>query len=440
MSLLSHWRGNSALAAVSQGLAANVVTAGATVVAGVVTARYLGAAGRGELAALTTLPAFFAFVVTFGVPSGLVYHVQRAGENVRALVAAALIVALAAGGLGALGAYVAVPFVLPGLAPESMTIARVLVVFTVLGVLSNVTMAILQAQHRFAAFNCVRALQPILQLAGMLLLGAAGWMTPLTAALVALLAGLPGLAWTCLWILANDRPDWARWRIAARALSSFGLRAYVAELLSGLATQIDRVIVVGIFAPAVMGSYVVALSLSRLVTLFPSAIATVLFPKASGRNEHEVIAITSRASGATALAVGVTALVLVALGPELLSLVYGVDFEGGTLAFRVLVAEAVLTSIVQVMSQAFMALNRPGLITWQYGAGVAVAVPLLFLLAPRFGAEGAAVALLAASLVRLACTYACFTWVLGVTAPRVFRSSIAVLRTALTTVGITAWR
>ena len=433
VSLVSYWRGNSALAAVSQGVAANLVTAAATVLAGIVTARYLGAAGRGELAALTTLPAFCSFVVTFGVPSALVYHARRVAESGPALVAAALVVALVAGALGALAAYAAVPFVLTQLAPELLPVARVLVAFTVLGVLSNVTLGVLQAQQKFAAFNYVRVLQPVLQLVGMLVLGVAGWMTPLTAALVVLLAGLPGLVWSCVWILATYRPDWLRWRAAARALSSYGIRAYAAELLSGLAAQIDRIIVVGIFAPAVMGSYVVALSLSRLVTMFPSAIATVLFPKASGRSQRDVIDITSRASGATAVAVGITGLALVAFGPELLSIVYGVEFEGGTLAFRVLVLEAALSSLVQVMSQAFMALNRPGLITWQYGIGVAVVVPLLFVLAPRFGAEGAAVALLAASLVRLACNYACFTRVLGVAAPRVLGSSVAVLRTALTT-------
>ncbi len=429
---LSRWNGTSAFAAVSQGMAANVLTAVATLVSGIVTARYLGAAGRGELAALTTLPAFVSFIATFGLPSGVVYHARPASESGRALVAAALIAGLGAGLLGALIAYAAVPFVLMELPPESLPIARALVIFTVLGVVSHVSMAVLQAQHEFAAFNYVRALQPVLQLVGMLVLGAVGWLTPLGAALVVLLAGLPGLVWTGGWILSRYRPDWARWRSAARELASYGARAYAAELLSGLATQVDRVIVVGIFAPAVMGSYVVALSLSRLVTMFPSAIATVLFPKASGRGQSEVIDVTSRASGATALVAGASALALVAFGPELLALVYGTDFSAGSLAFRVLVIEAVLSSVAQVLSQAFMALNRPGLITWQYGIGVLVAVPLLFALAPRWGAEGAAAALLAASLVRLACTYGCFTHVLGIAAPRVLGSSVAVLRTALT--------
>jgi len=428
---LSRWQGTGAFAAVSQGMAANMLTAAATVLSGIVTARYLGAAGRGELAALTTLPAFVSFVVTFGLPSSVVYHARRDAEKGAAVTAAALILALAAGAIGATGAYVAVPFVLTELAPEWLPAARALAVCVVLGSLSNVSMAVLQAQQRFIAFNYVRVAQPILQLLGTLLLGAAGWLTPLTAALVVLLAGVPGIVWTCGWIVARVRPAWAHWRAAARELSSYGARAYSAELLSALAAQVDRVIVVGIFAPAVMGMYVVALSLSRLVTMFPSAIATVLFPKASGRSQDDVLELTTRASGATLLVMGATALVLVALGPELLTLVYGADFEGAKVAFLLLLAEAVLTSLVQVQSQAFMALNRPGLITWQYGVGVAVAVPLLFLLAPQWGAEGAAAALLLASVARLACTHWCFTRVLGIEAPRMFASSVAVLRTVL---------
>jgi PST family polysaccharide transporter len=142
---------------------------------------------------------------------------------------------------------------------------------------------------------------------------------------------------------------------------------------------------------------------------------------------------TSRAAAGTVLTVSAASAVLIAVGPWLLELFYGADFRGAALAFRLLVVEAAIASVVQIFAQTFMALNRPGLGTLQYGSGAVVAIPLLFLLAPRFGAEGAAAALLIASLVRLGCTYWCFTVVLKMPAPRIFGeigSSVATLKTA----------
>jgi O-antigen/teichoic acid export membrane protein len=265
-------------------------------------------------------------------------------------------------------------------------------------------------------------------------LAAGGWLTPLGAALAVLLSGLPALIWSARRVTPVDRAAWTQWRAQVPELSSYSLRAYGAELLAAFAAQVDRVIVVGIFAPSLLGIYVVALSFSRLATMFPTAVVSVLFPKASGRSAAEVIQATSRAAGGTLLVVGLASIVLLAVGPRLLALVYGAEFGGAALAFRLLVVEAAIASVVQVLAQAFMALDRPGLSSVQYGSGTIVAIPLLLALAPRFGAEGAAAALLAASVVRLGCTYWCFNRVMRIAAPRVLGEigpSVARLKTAV---------
>lgn len=51
---------------------------------GILTARTLGPAGRGELAAMILWPLFIASVTTLGVPSSLIYHLRsRAGARDR---------------------------------------------------------------------------------------------------------------------------------------------------------------------------------------------------------------------------------------------------------------------------------------------------------------------------------------------------------------------
>jgi O-antigen/teichoic acid export membrane protein len=81
-----------------------------------------------------------------------------------------------------------------------------------------------------------------------------------------------------------------------RALLPYGVRSYGIDLLGALSLQIDQALVVGFLSPAAMGTYVVALSLSRMLQLFQQAVVMVLFPKAAGRPADEVIALTGQAA------------------------------------------------------------------------------------------------------------------------------------------------
>jgi O-antigen/teichoic acid export membrane protein len=52
------------------------------------------------------------------------------------------------------------------------------------------------------------------------------------------------------------------------------------------------------------------------------------------------------------------------------------------------------------MSQAFMALSRPGVVTALQAFGLLLTVPLMLVLVPRYGIEGAALSLLLSTCAR----------------------------------------
>jgi O-antigen/teichoic acid export membrane protein len=89
-----------------------------------------------------------------------------------------------------------------------------------------------------------------------------------------------------------------------------------------------------------------------------------------------------------------------AIGPVLLMLLYGKEYSGALMILRILVVEVVLTGATQVLSQAFMALGRPGVITTLQVIGLSLTVPLMLLLIPRYGITGAALALLLSTCAR----------------------------------------
>ena len=124
-----------------------------------------------------------------------------------------------------------------------------------------------------------------------------------------------------------------------------------------------------------MGSYVVVLSISRMLNVFQTSVVMVLFPKAAGHKAEKVLAMTGesvRISGMVTVACG--AMVCIA-GPTLLRVVYGAEYVSAAGALRILVLEAVLSGVTFVLAQAFMALNRPGVVTVLQGAVFPSAFP-----------------------------------------------------------------
>jgi O-antigen/teichoic acid export membrane protein len=150
-----------------------------------------------------------------------------------------------------------------------------------------------------------------------------------------------------------------------------------------------------------MGSYVVVLSLSRMLNLFQNSVVMVLFPKAAGRSATEVVSMTGDAARISSLVTAVCAVFVVLTGPTLLRILYGSEYVAAAGALRILVIEVVLSGATFVLAQAFMALDHPGVVTILQAVGLSLSIPMMLWLIPRYGIYGAAIALLTSTTARL---------------------------------------
>jgi O-antigen/teichoic acid export membrane protein len=166
-----------------------------------------------------------------------------------------------------------------------------------------------------------------------------------------------------------------------------------------------------------MGIYTVALSLSRMLNVFGDAIIRVLFPKVAARPRDEVLFITGRAARVSSFLTLLTAIPLILFGPWLLKLLYGSEFVESVTVFRILLLEVILNVIIWVLSQAFMGLGRPGILTILQGFGLLITVPLMLVLIPRFDFVGAGLSLLLSTFARLVFLLFCFPLILKVRPP-----------------------
>jgi O-antigen/teichoic acid export membrane protein len=394
--------------AVTQSIASKAVILALQAATGILTARELRPWGCGELAAMILWPLLVASVTTLGVPSSLIYFLRHRPKERDRLVTNGFVMAAL---LGLVAACITTAILPLALHQYSPSIVRAAEWFLITVPICSVTLAgraVLEASHDFSASNAIQTLTPFATLIGLLLFLALRQLNPYTAGIAYIAASLPAF-----WLMAHRvrrvsaRP--ARIETAAmKLLLGYGVRSYGIDVLGTLALYVDQVLVIGLLSPGAMGSYVVVLSLSRMLNLFQNSVVMVLFPKAAGRAARDVVGMTGDSVRISGLVTALCGVVVCLAGPTLLRILYGSEYVAAAGALRILVVEMVLSGATFVLAQAFMALDRPGVVTVLEAIGLALCIPLMLLLIPRFGIYGAAISLLASTVARLLFVYVAF--------------------------------
>lgn len=414
----SLFTGQGGVAATAQTLFVNVFIIGVNIATGIITARTLGAAGRGAYSAMILWPQFLALILTCGLPSALIYHSKRSPAEARTLFSAALWMGLGLSVVAALLGLVLIPRWMRQYPTEAVQFAQWTMTLMPVAMLTEISIGVFRAREEFDLYNRLRLLTPVLTLVGF---GGLLWieaMTPLNAAIATLIAcSLVGASFMLHHVRAY-RPQFSKLANAARRLFSYGWRSSGNDLLVNLSLQADALLVVALLNAEAMGFYTVALSLSRSLNVFSTAVVNVLFPRTAGRSVAEVIAITGRALRVTLIAVIAIAMALMLTAEPLLRFVYGAAFVRALPVFRLLLIEALLTCAFTILLQPFLALERPGVVSLLQGIGLALSLALLLLLIPLFGLPGAGLALLLAGACRLLLAWWSYSFFLQTKPPR----------------------
>lgn len=357
-----------------------------------ITARYLGPTGRGEVAFVTSIAGVTSTVALIGVEQA---NVNMAGTDPgvrRALASNSLLLAavLGIGGAAFVALLVAIAPGIRGSLPTTLMwlallAIPLLVARTYLGTL-------LEGDYRFVVSNAARMLSP---LAGVVVNGAlaiAGALSATTASVTWVAAQTLGLG-LLVWFIARrsvgfGRPDAA---VARRSLR-FGAKAHVGRVLNLGNYRLDQWFVGAMAGTRELGLYSVAVAWSEMLFFLPTALASVQRP--------DIVRATRagaarRASAVFRIAVLLTApatLVLVAAAPVLCTWVFGEGFSGSIDDLRVLSLGAFGVIAVKLLGDALTAQRRPLLSSAAIGSGFVCTLTLDLLLIPSLGGLGAAIA------------------------------------------------
>jgi len=195
------------------------------------------------------------------------------------------------------------------------------------------------------------------------------------------------------WLLFTKLKIHLAWDSGALlSLLKFGGKTHLGSLASYVNQRADQLILSIFVQPRELGLYVVAVTAATVVVFFPQAAGIVTL--AAGANAppggaRKVIAESFRASLAWLL---LACTVLYIFAPVFIRFFFGPAFIGSVAACRILLPGMVALGLTQVLYEGARALEQPSLPSYAEIISMAVTCGGLYLLLPRFGFIGAAIA------------------------------------------------
>ena len=360
----TRWRriAASSYGAVAQTFAAKIFLLVANLATGILVARTLAPAGRGELAAMTLWPGLLCSLFTLGVPLALNYNSRRNPGRHAQYVWAAIVLSAGLGIVATLVGIAIIPHMLGKYQLPVVQLAQWLMLMAPFLMMTFVLQAALESRTEFTVSNLSKSLPQLIVLGILGALAVTRHLTPFSSALAYMLplAIVPIiLGWR---LRRTIRVAMDRFRDSTRELLSYGVRSYAIDILGTLSQQVDQVLVVGLLSASGLGLYAVALSVSRVLGVFHSSLVTVLFPRAASLAKEDVVALTGRATRISTFVASLGAAALILLLPFLMVRLYGGAFSGVVPVARILSVEVIVTGATSILAQAFLATGRPGTI------------------------------------------------------------------------------
>ena len=386
-------------------------------------AHSLGPTGRGELSALVLWPPLLSTIFTMGIPNAFLYFDKKEPDSRDVLFTAAMMITAVLSVLMVGIGWLLLPLLLHQYSPNTLHIAQLILITAPEMSLSYIVASLLQASNRFGLFNLQRYFPFLTTLILLLIVKSAWGLNSTTAAICYAIPPTPIFIWTLFRLRGLVRLKFANILNSIRNLVSYGSRASGISLLGTIAQQADQVLVIGLLSATSMGMYAVALSASRVPNFIFLAISDAISAKAMSMPPKELTAFIGRALRLSVVGGALTAGGLGLALPVILPFFYGGSFHQAVGISEILLLEVMAYGLSVVISVAYLAVGRPGLVTFIQGGSLLFTVPLMLVLIPRLGLAGAAISLLLSSSARFLALFAFYRSAVGTAPPGLLLSA-----------------
>ncbi len=373
---------------VVQALVSTGVVQMASLAAGVLIARLIGAEDRGYLAHIVAWYSFIAPLALIGIDDAATYYLSSAPDRRGTLIGSSFlagVITTVIAVAGCFGAYL-ISF------SEADTTVRVaaltFILFAPLFQFNQIAQNMLQAGGAYAAWNALRVAAGPLYILGIVtaaLLGQANVLWIVVAQLFSVaVVGLIAITmilrrWPAL------KPDLG----LVASLFRYGRFSMFQRLTIVTRDNLDRILLPLFVSMTDLGHYAVASALGFMVFMVGFTLDLVAFPAIAGASEQDRRRLTGvfvRFGLTATLVAGGIAFFLI--GP-VIRILMGAEFIPSIPLAQLLVLAGMLQSCKMSLATAFKAFNRPGLLAVVESLSTAIFVVTLLVLVPIFGVVGA---------------------------------------------------
>jgi O-antigen/teichoic acid export membrane protein len=177
-----------------------------------------------------------------------------------------------------------------------------------------------------------------------------------------------------------------------REMLGFGAKSYVQTLAATLHLRIDQFVLAYVRSPVDVGYYGIGVTIVGLLLKVSEATGTVMFPRLAASDRRQAQIATTRVVRLTLFLTAIGVLVLWVVGPIGIPLLYGHKFDQAIRPMVILLPGALMMSLYQLLTRSFTSDAKQEINIFAALTALGLNVVLNFVLDPRFGASGAALA------------------------------------------------
>lgn len=358
-------------------------------VSAIVTARWLGPAGKGTLSTMLYIVTVSSFFASLGVGDAVIVLAAGHKKRLQKLISVSLPpVALAS--VPAIGIILIAAWMgnWSGIA-SAVVIACLLVPVRML----NYTLINFQnASEKLVRSSLISLIQVFIEVLFLVLLVAVAGMEILGAMVAALVGAATAIALSARSLAHDGLTLVPRWAVGeAWHVLSLGALLIAARIIIALAQRFDLLLVYAIQGEAPAGLYAIALTMGQLAAYTSGSLAIAAFPRlARIEDQHawELIPRLARIGLTSALLSG---LLIAAIVPAIVPIALGARFQGSVVPTLILIIGAIAWSELSILTRSVAALGHQVLQLASFFLYLIVMTALDLVLIPRWGINGAAI-------------------------------------------------
>lgn len=369
----------------------------------VVLSRWLGPAGRGDIAAAMLWPGLLIYLGSMGLIIATMYFASLPQAKPSLVLGNAVVLGIVLSAGAAIVGYVALPWLLKSQSSTVIAGSRLYLLVIPLSLITQFGTSVLQGRLKMSAVNRLRMIIPIGYLIGTLSFIALDGLTLFNILILHLSLNI--LTLICTFILLGRAGIYPAAKFdtgLSRQLLTYGTKVHVGQISGFANVSLDQMLLAAWFPSSYLGLYMIAVNTAGMSQVLSQAVQTVATPKiAQEESEAERGTVLQNVFRQYWL---FSILIMLAMGvalPFLIPAIFGVRFKPAVWPAEILLLGSCFMGAKQVLAGAAHALGDPWLCSKANLCALVVTLVLLCVLLPVLGITGAAIASTAAYFAEL---------------------------------------